>query len=165
MDKLQLIRNILDDKFDVVAEQIAAFNTQIQKEVAENFSKQMHTGFSEPRCTNIQNLGPALDTKRLYVKITSHKQNDDHKKGGIIWYTHPTARNKDAIDYWVTPNKFDYTLWDELQDNHYYFIKTQKHKIGRQVVWIWVAYKEVGYFHTLPPISNWQDNWEAEYQY
>lgn len=141
--------------------ELLEFNKRIQ-EYLEDQTSPFKVSFTK-RETAWFALGEPLETKRLCVQIKNKVINPKHL-GGIINYCHP--QNETKIEYWVSPEKFEITLWDELLDGKTYFIRTEKHLTKHRPVWIWVAYKQIDKYENgnVSTVCDWNDKWDTEFK-
>ena len=110
-------------------------------------------------------IGTHVETAYLVVQIHSLELNGN--RGGKIVYSHPGKEEKK--EYWVTQDKFDISVWDELEGGKYYLVESHKFTKPSRVKdrWVWmqvaeldedVAIKSPGYGKTIPSsIVQWSN--------
>ena len=92
-------------------------------------------------------IGTHVETAYLVVQIHGKGLNQNGR-GGTITYSHPRENFTTPVekkDYFVSADKLDITIWDEVDDNKFYLIESHKFtKPGRtKDRWVWMSVAEL----------------------
>lgn len=98
------------------------------------------------RSLALSKIGTDVDKMFMVVQIKD-KQFNNKRTAAIITYVHPkdTDRPLEVKQYWVTKDKIDISIWDELEVGNCYLVETHKYqKTGRaKDRWVWLSSTEL----------------------